>query len=167
MNKHRIQPVVVALAVAGVAALPGAAAASWHNRDCSQAGLVFGPHNANGSAPYEAESRFHVSITPASAEAVTRDWAAHGIGAPLHRVPCVVGTSIVATASQGWLHWRGHSGLINVKRGTAIGYTTYAVGRFHCTSTALKAPRVAAVTCVGRGGAISARFTIKQNRYYS
>ena len=73
----------------------------------------------------------------------------------------------MATASQGWLHWRGHSGLINVKRGTAIGYTTYAVGRFHCTSTALKAPRVAAVTCVGRGGAISARFTIKQNRYYS
>ena len=168
MTKHRIHLAgVVLLALAGVAALPGSAEASWHNRDCSQAGLVFGPANANGTDPYEDESRFHVSIAPAAAAAIARSWVPLGVAAPLHTVPCVVATSIVATASQSWLHWSGDSGQINVKRGRAIDYTTYPVGRFHCTSTALKAPRVAVVNCVGRHGAIRTSFTITRNPYYS
>lgn len=168
VSKHRIHLAgVIVLALTGVAALPGTAAASWHDRDCSQAGLVFGPANADGTDPYEDESRFHVSIRPTVAAAIARSWVPLGIAARLHTVPCVVGTSIVATASQGWLHWSGDSGQINVKRGTAINYTTYPVGRFHCTSTPLKAPRVAAVNCVGRHGAIRASFTIRRNPYYS
>lgn len=164
MNSHRIPLAAAAtLALAALGGLPGAAVASWHDRACSQPGLVFGRPDANGTDPYEDKSRFHVSITPATVAAIARSWVPLGLRPRAHAVPCIAATSIVATASQSWLHWRGDSGRIKVVSGTAINYTTYPVGRFRCTSTALRAPLVATVRCVGHRGAIVATFTIEQN----